>query len=371
MHLRTLAAALTLAVLLAGCATGTPAPPASSGSASPTPSAGTASQSASQLPSLAVTGAVTRDLTAPWDLAFLPDGSALVSERDSARVLRVPAGGGPAREVGRVDGVVAGGEGGLLGIALEPAGDPTYLMAYFTAADDNRVVRITWDGERLGAARTVLDGIPKGGIHNGGRLRFGPDGFLYVPTGDTADRASAQDRESLAGKILRITVDGEPAPGNPWEGSPVWSMGHRNVQGLAFDSQDRLWASEFGQDDWDELNLVRPGKNYGWPVHEGRADDPAYVDPQATWPPAEASPSGIAVVDDVVYVAALRGRRLWQVPAPDGRAGKPRAWFTEEYGRLRAVAQAPDGALWVLTNNTDGRGDPQPGDDRILRVELR
>lgn len=355
-----------LAFALLGCSTATgPA-------VTPTtePPATTPGPAAAGAPSLQVTGTITTGLAAPWGLAFLPDGSALVTERDTARVLRVPAGGGTAEPVGTVDGVVPGGEGGLLGIAVPPGPSPTYLMAYVTAAQDNRVVRLAWDGSQVGAQRMVLSGIPKAGIHDGGRMAYGPDGYLYVSTGDAGNRDAAQDGNSLSGKILRITDDGEPAPGNPLAGSPVWSLGHRNVQGLAFDSAHRLWASEFGQDQLDELNVVRGAGNYGWPLFEGPGDDPSYVDPQVTWPTADASPSGITIVDDVVYVAALRGRRLWQVPTQDGVAGAPRAWFDGTYGRLRAVVAAPDGSLWLMTNNTDGRGTPQDGDDRILRVTL-
>lgn len=369
--MRPLVTVLLGCALLLGCSA-TPDPVGASPS-TPQPPATSAVPSTTVLrpvPELQVVGTITTGLASPWGLAFLPDGSALVTERDSARVLRVPAAGGAAQPVGTVGGVVAGGEGGLLGIAVPPGPQPAYLMAYLTSATDNRVVRLEWDGVRLGAQRTVLDAIPKAGIHNGGRLVFGPDGLLYVSTGDSGDRDLAQSRTSLAGKILRITPDGAPAPGNPEPGSPIWSLGHRNVQGLAFDAAGRLWASEFGQDELDELNVVRGAGNYGWPLFEGPGEDPSYVDPQVTWPTADASPSGIAIVNDIVYVAALRGQRLWQVPTDAGTAGVPRAWFTDEYGRLRAVEAAPDGSLWLLTNNTDGRGAPRDGDDRILRVLL-
>jgi glucose/arabinose dehydrogenase len=145
----------------------------------------------------------------------------------------------------------------------------------------------------------------------------------------------------------------------------VYSLGHRNVQGLAWDSHGALWASEFGQDTWDELNRIQPGGDYGWPDHEGRAGAPDAVDPVAVWRPADASPSGIAIVSDVAYIAALRGERLWSVDltAPDPA---PRAVYAGEFGRLRDVVAAPDGGLWVLTNNTDGRGAPRDGDDRLL-----
>lgn len=306
-------------------------------------------------------------LEVPWGLAFLADGSALVSERDSARILQVTASGGVA-EVGTVPGVEPGGEGGLLGLAIPP-GPPT-VYAYFTGADDNRVVRMSFDGTALGEPEVVIEGIPKAGNHNGGRLAFGPDGMLYVSTGDASQPDRAQDMESLGGKILRLNPDGSVPADNPFDGSPVFSYGHRNVQGLAFDDDGRLWASEFGQATWDELNLIEAGDNYGWPIVEGVGGDDRFVDPVVEWTTAEASPSGIAYVRDTVFLAALRGQRLWQVPVLDGVAGTPTDFAAGEFGRLRAAVLAPDGTLWVLTNNTDGRGDPRAGDDRLLRVTL-
>lgn len=323
-------------------------------------------------PRVTVDETVTTRLTSPWGLAFLPDGDALVSERDTGLVKRVPADGGKAVTVGRVRGVVPGGEGGLLGLAVPPGASPRYVYAYYTGARDNRVVRLGWDGQQLGRQTPLLTGIPKSSIHNGGRLLTAPDGTLFVATGDAGDPSLSQRKGSLAGKILRITADGRPAPGNPFPGSPVYSLGHRNVQGLALDSAGRLWASEFGQSDVDELNLIRPGRNYGWPVLEGAGNDSRYVDPAVEWSPTStASPSGIAILDDVAYVASLRGQVLWQVPLDGARAGAPRALKLGDLGRLRTVAVAPDGALWLVTSNTDGRATPGPRDDRILRLEVR
>jgi glucose/arabinose dehydrogenase len=303
----------------------------------------------------------------PWGLVFLPDGSALLSERDTARILSVSADGG-VTEVGPVEGVQPGGEGGLLGLAVAPD-SPETIYAYFTAAGDNRVVRMPYLGGALGAAEVVVDGIPKAGNHNGGRLAFGPDGKLYVSTGDASRPERAQDLESLGGKILRLNPDGSIPADNPFDGSPVFSYGHRNVQGLAFDEDGNLWASEFGQNTWDELNLIQAGQNYGWPVVEGVGGDDRFVDPVAQWSTDEASPSGIAFVRDTVFMAALRGERLWQIPVQDGTAGSPADFAVGEFGRLRHAEVAPDGSLWVLTNNT-ARGTPRDGDDRILRVTL-
>ena len=320
-----------------------------------------------------VVGTVAGGLAVPWGIAFLPDGSALVSERDTTKVLAIPADGGQPREVGRLEAAQPQGEAGLLGLAVSPTYDEDPLVyAYLSTASDNRVVRMEYDGRRLGAPRVVLDGIPNGFIHDGGRLEFGPDGSLYISTGEVGDEQLAQDRDSLGGKILRVTPDGEPAPGNPVDGSPVWTMGHRNVQGLAFDDQDRLWASEVGASTWDELNRIERGRNYGWPLVEGRGDLEEYRNPFAQWRTSEASPSGLAYADGALWMASLRGERLWRVPVrEDGTIGKPQGFFVGDYGRLRTVVVAPDGSLWLSTSNRDGRGEPAAQDDRILRVALR
>lgn len=314
-------------------------------------------------PDLGAPETVATGLTTPWGLAFLPDGSALVTERDTGKVLQVGTSGGRPREVYQVPGVSAAGEGGLLGLAVAADHAETgWVYAYLTAAADNRVVRFKLSGG--GRPEVVIDGIDKSGIHNGGRIGFGPDGMLYVGTGDAGDTSSSQDPDDTNGKILRLTPEGRPAPGNPKAGSPVWSLGHRNVQGLAWDAKGRMFATEFGQNRLDEVNVIERGGNYGWPEVEGTGGGSRYVDPIVTWRTSDASPSGAAVAGDTLYVAALRGERLWAVPI-DG--GDPKAHLTERYGRLRTVTVAPDGALWLTTSNTDGRGDERDGDDRILR----
>ncbi|MFP5283916.1 MAG: PQQ-dependent sugar dehydrogenase, partial [Actinomycetes bacterium] len=220
----------------------------------------------------------------------------------------------------------------------------------------------------LGEPREVLTDIPKGIRHNGGRMTLGPDGYLYVGTGEVGNTSLAQDRDSLGGKILRITIDGEPAPGNPFD-NEVWSYGHRNVEGLAFDDEGRLWASEFGEQTWDELNLIREGGNYGWPEVEGSGNQDGMINPKVVWRTSEASPAGLAFWQGELWMAALRGQRLWEIPIDGSKAGDPREHFTEKYGRLRSVTVAGNGRdLLLTTSNTDGRADPRRGDDRILTV---
>jgi len=401
-----------LAVGLAGCSadsaaapgsataatTSTPPPSASTASAVPSPSsppsasspaagaqAGAAAGSAAPARTAirTVTSASPTDvatgLATPWGLARLPDGSHLVSLRDQARVLRVDSRGRVTRvpgtgSNGRVAGVRPGGEGGLLGLAVRP-GDSRTVYAYLTSATDNRVVRMSYQGGRLGAPVRVVTGIPKASFHNGGRIAFGPDGMLYIATGDAGRTGSAQDRGSLGGKILRVTPTGAAARGNPFRGSRVWSLGHRNVQGIGWDRSGRMFASEFGQNTWDELNRILPGRNYGWPRVEGMgtASDVrrGYTRPLRVWRPSQASPSGLAVSGDAIYLAALRGQRLWRVPlAANGATGTPQSLLQGRLGRLRAVEVQRDGSLLVLTDNA-GRSFARRGDDRLVRVRLR
>jgi len=310
-------------------------------------------------------------LAVPWGLGFLPDGRAVVTERDTRNVLLVDPDTSAVEVVGTMEAAAPEGEAGLLGVAVSPDFDrDRTVYFYLTTVEDNRIVRAVLDqGDRLGEPEVLLSGIPNGSIHDGGRLAFGPDGFLYASTGETGEGELAQDRGSLGGKILRITVDGDPAPGNPDPDSPIWSLGHRNVQGLAFDDQDRLWASEFGQSTYDELNLIRPGSNYGWPEVEGRSGSSSFFNPRVVWNPEEASPSGLAFAEGHLWLAALRGTRLWRIEVDGEDVGRVRDFFVGDYGRLRTVALAPDGMLWVTTSNRDGRGEPAETDDRILVVD--
>ncbi|MFC8986643.1 PQQ-dependent sugar dehydrogenase [Streptomyces sp. NPDC057115] len=383
---RAVTAALAAAVLLltAGCSSddggsaGRGSDSASPGNtAAQSPSAtGTDARTPPAKGSVKVLRTVTTGLSTPWGLAPLDDGDLLVSSRDDATITRVAADTGKKTELGEVPGVSPAGEGGLLGIALSPEYASDHMIyAYFTSASDNRVVRMVYNekkpaGQQLGAPDTVLRGIPKGVIHNGGRIAFGPDGMLYVGTGERGDTGLSQDKESLGGKILRLTPEGEPAPGNPFPDSPVYSYGHRNVQGLAWDREQRLFASEFGQNTWDELNAIKPGDNYGWPEAEGDSEGD-FHDPVHQWGTAEASPSGIAYAEGSVWMAGLRGQRLWRVPLDGTKtSAEPQAFLEEEYGRLRTVAPAGGNRLWLVTSNTDGRLQPKDGDDRILELEV-
>ncbi|KAB1911192.1 sorbosone dehydrogenase family protein [Micromonospora sp. AMSO31t] len=309
---------------------------------------------------------VATGLEAPWGLDFLPDGSALVAQRNRGTVVRVRP-GAPPREVARIAGVVAGGEAGLLGLAVSPTFRRDRLVyVCYTTASDIRIARFRLDAPR--SLQVILSGVTRATAHDGGRIAFGPDGMLYAGIGDAVVPANAQNLASRNGKILRMRPDGRVPAGNPFPGSLVWSYGHRNVQGLAWDRRGRLFATEFGQSTWDEANRIVPGGNYGWPVVEGRSGDPRFRDPVVVWSPAEASPSGAAFAAGTLFVAALRGARLWTVPVDAaGRVGTPTAVLQGTYGRLRTVEVAPDGALWVATSNRDGRGSPAADDDRILR----
>lgn len=353
------AAILLSACTLSGCTAGgtngpQPYVPAASTPAGGSPAANSPLPAPAAAPTVA--GRIEAELQVPWSTVFLPDGTAIISERDSALLRTISGGSGAAGTLGKVPDVVPGGEGGLLGLALSPNFPADrYLYAYFTAAQDNRIARLrveqTGDGLQLGAPEVIFTGIGKASTHNGGRIRFGPDGYLYVGTGDSQRREQPQDPNALGGKILRLTPEGRPAPGNPFGDNPVYSLGHRNVQGLAWDSAGRLWSSEFGPTVDDELNLIVPGGNYGWPEVTGAPGRTGYLDAKVVWPStADSSPSGLEIVRDTAYLGALRGQRLWTVPLRGESAGDPVGYFTRSYGRLRDVSLAPDGRLWVLSN---------------------
>ena len=350
------------AVTLLGCSNDDPPRPG----LSPSP---TSTRTADGELNPRVAGTIADGLNVPWGIVFLPNGDALVAQRDKGSIVRITK-DGAVTTMGDVRGSVGqpGGEGGLLGLALDPD-DDAVLFAYMTTTADDRVVRIQLDGDRLGDIKPILTGIPVGGRHHGGRLLFDRDGHLFVATGEAGNPPEAQKKGSLGGKVLRIDRNGDPSAGNPF-GNHTWSYGHRNIEGLAFDAQGLLWASEFGDQRFDELNLVEKGRNYGWPRFEGASDQQGFVTPKVTWSTAECSPSGLAITRSTAFVAALQGECVFAVPLDGTDAGKPRALFQGKYGRIRTIEVAPDDSLWVTTSNTDGRGDPRKGDDRILRVTL-
>ncbi|MDE0776690.1 MAG: PQQ-dependent sugar dehydrogenase [Nocardioides sp.] len=355
---RALPAVVLGAVVLTGCGSDEP-------DNQPNPSTTTASAETEVSGPVEAVDLAT-GLDSPWGLLPLDDGSLLVGSRNTG-VISVLGAGDPEPTRLRTIDVRAEGESGLLGLVA--TADESTVFAYVTTDDDSRVVAMSWDGTTLGEPDVIVDGIPGGEtFHQGGALALGPDGLLYVATGDNGTPADAQDRDSLSGKVLRYDLDGSPAPDNPF-GTAVFSYGHRNVEGLTFDDDGRLWASEFGQNAWDEVNLVRAGDNYGWPEVEGSGGGDEYVDPVAVWRTEDASPSGITFWDGSLWMAALRGQTLWEVPLDEDVAGDPVPHLAGEHGRLRNVVVATGGnALWVATSNTDGRGEPASDDDRVLTL---
>jgi glucose/arabinose dehydrogenase len=318
---------------------------------------------------------VTGGWSIPWDIAWAPDGTfGIVTERDSFRVFRVNKDGSGKTEVGTVpNSETTDGEGGLMGVAFSPTWNGSSDQEVFfmhTSSDGNRVAKMTFTGAALSGYTAIVTGIRKNRYHNGGRIRFGPDGFLYVTTGDAQQSGLAQDQASLNGKILRVTKTGAAAPGNPF-GTRVFSYGHRNPQGLAWDAAGRLWSSELGNSAVDELNLVQSGRNYGWPTCEGNCSVSGMTNPKRTWTTAEASPSGLAYANGALFMAALRGQRLWRIVLNGENVASVTSHFNGTYGRLRAVAKVPgENAIWLGTTNADNNGGQPDGSDRFLRSNL-
>jgi len=357
-------------------------------------------------------------LRAPWELVFLPDGQALVDERDSGAILLISQ----ELKVSRVGFTNTAPlckqfcEGGTLGMttAADRPGGKLSLFVFQTTNTDNRILKYDLNTNSSGSwtlanKRVFMNGIERSGkstTHNGGRLAIGPDGKLWVSLGDSGMKgATSQNWSKRAGSILRINLDGTIPDGNPIENSFVWAKGLRDTQGMAWDKFGNLWTTEFGEDTWDEINLIEKGKNYGWPIAEGFfkftetkpdteipgpkpsvspnpsdaeiVNDSRYTPPVLAWHPSEAACSGITFVKGSLISACLRGGKLWVIPVlGDKKLGEPKEFFKGRFGRLRQVTLAPDGSLWLITSNKDGRGgwssgggDPQ--DDRIIRVPLR
>lgn len=317
---------------------------------------------------------IAQDLKIPWELVFLPNGEMLVTERPG-NLLKI----GSNRKTIKIDGVQHRGEGGLLGLALHPKFSENQLLyLYLTTKDGdgtiNRVERYKLDGDKLADKKIIVDKIPGAIYHDGGRLKFGPDGMLYVSTGDANNEKNGQNKDTLAAKILRVKDEGGIPADNPF-GDAVWSYGHRNPQGLAFDDKNRLWATEhgptagFGKSGVDELNLVEKGKNYGWPDITGDEKKDGMVTANLnsgtdeTW-----APSGTAFLNGKIYFAGLFGETLYEADIAKNPISLKRH-LPKEFGRLRNVVIGPDNMLYILTNNTDGRGTPKQGDDKLILID--
>ncbi len=336
---------------------------------------------------------VTTDTDIPWGLVALPDGDILYSQRDTHDIIRLNPVTGAKTNVGKVPNVSGtDGEGGLLGIAITPdfpATDP-WLYIYHTSPSDNRIVRIKYTNGALDVSSLdiLLDGLRRSKFHNGGRLRFGPDGKLYAAVGDGEVASNARLTTGtllpgnpikfwLSGKILRINTDGSIPAGNPF-GNEVWSYGHRNPQGLAFDSQGRLWAQEFG-DTQDETNLIVAGGNHGWPDCEGTINrfgggcsTAGFVAPKYTYSNGQGSCSGIAIVDDALYVACLRGTRMYRHVISGNDLTGTKQFFNGTYDRLRTLEPSIDGNLWMTNSDARGDKDSTPNNTRtsVFKVIL-
>jgi glucose/arabinose dehydrogenase len=369
-----LLAALLLAAGVAACGeeeTAAPPPPAATQTPDE-PASGDEEPELLRADGEAEVATVAEGFDVPWELAFLPDGRILVTERGGA--LRVVSAEGELapEPLGEVPGVSAMGEGGLLGMAVDPAFDDNgFLYVYRTTDDGNEVVRLVLDGDELSGEATIVDGIPAAQIHNGGRLRFGPDDRLHITTGDAADPQSAQ-ADGLAGKVLALGLESARGDGGDPE---TLTTGHRNVQGLAWQPEsDRLFATEHGQSFNDEVNLLEEGQNYGWPDAEG-PDHGEFTAPVAVFPDMPMAPSGATFVTlpgsawtgDLLF-GALAGEQVRRLSLDGASVTRNEALFEGELGRVRTVVEGPDGALYALTSNTDGRGSPRDGDDRLVRI---
>ena len=325
------------------------------------------------------TEVIAENLDTPWGMVFLPDRSILITER-LGRVRLVNSDGSLQQTpVATMNTVKEIGEGGLLGIALHPnfpSNHGVYLYYTYESSGNqtlNRVVRMKYKDGKLEEEQVIVDKIPGAPNHNGGRIKFGPDHLLYITTGDAQEPSQAQDRNTLGGKILRVTDSGEPAPGNPFN-NLVYSYGHRNPQGLAWDDKGRLWATEHGRSGvlsgLDELNLIESGKNYGWPTIQGDEtrvgmETPRLHSGSATWAPA-----GMAFVGKSLFFGGLRGQALYEITLK-GNQPVSREHLKGEFGRIRDVVGEPDGMLYITTSNHGGRGTPKEGDDKILRINIQ
>lgn len=317
---------------------------------------------------------VAKNLDTPWAIAFLPDGNILVSQRFGEVSLIKKDSSDPV-PVAKLPQVQEIGEGGLLGIALHPdfsSNNLVYLYyTFFSSANEtlNRVSQLTYQNNQLTNEQVIVDNIPGSVNHNGGRIKFGPDNYLYITTGDAGNPSLAQDINSLAGKILRVTPQGTPAPGNPFN-NLVFSYGHRNPQGLSWDASGKLWSTEHGQSGLDEFNLIEIGNNYGWPVIRGLEKRDKMVTPNLNSGNLTWAPAGMAYFEGSVFFGGLRGQSLYRASINPGGIDL-KDYFKNQYGRIREVILGPDTMLYITTSNKDGRGSPQVGDDKIIRIDPR
>ena len=334
------------------------------------PSKPSNNQSQQDIPTGRIT-VIAENLDTPWAIAILPNKSLLVTERFGKVVLI--GSDEKLEDVATLSNVEEIGEGGLLGITLHPNfSSNNYVYLYYTYQGNgndtlNRVVRMIYKDKKLSYEKIIVDKIPGASNHNGGRIKFGPDNLLYIATGDAQNPSQSQDKNSLAGKILRVTDEGQAAQGNPFN-NLVYSYGHRNPQGITWDENGKLWETEHGQSATDELNLIEPGKNYGWPTTRGNETRSGLTSPivqskEDTW-----APGGVAYFNGSVYFAGLRGQALYQAVI-SGNSANIKTHLKGEFGRIRDVVLGPDNMLYITTSNRDGRGSPADMDDRVIQLD--
>lgn len=358
---------------------------------SPTQSPSLSQSSPSNSGSQSLEKIIAEDLDTPWAIAFLPDGNMLVTERPGRVRLLDSQGKLQDKPVLTLKSVKEIGEGGLLGIAIDPNFQSNNLIyLYYTYSGNglntlNKVVSMKYEKDSLSDEKTILDDIPGSSNHNGGRIKFGPDGFLYITTGDAENPSRSQDKTSLAGKILRIGVHGESIEGNPFAGAvgfhggmapQIYSLGHRNPQGLAWDKDGYLWETEHGPSGGslgtgnDEINIIEYGKNYGWPVIQGNQTKEGMITPVHNSTPSTAwAPGDIAVLGNSLFFSGLKGQALYKATFEGNNITDFKENLKNKYGRIREVILGPDQMLYITTSNQDGRGKPNSGDDKIIKID--